>query len=138
MPISPKMKNRHKFNYLNLLMVNETILEMPYCQFNFGKNKLEVITFWGNLGGDTYLGPLARNRKECHKLRYYGLFWVLNTLLAFSYQGGENVTVLTIWAPMLFTVFIISLDLQNMYIFFKTFLARTFYYAVRNIFNIRD
>ena len=36
-------------------MVNETISEMPYCQFNFGKNKLEVITFWGNLGGDLHI-----------------------------------------------------------------------------------
>ena len=46
-PISPKSKNQHKFNYLNLLMLNETILEMPYCQLNFDKNNLEVIPLWG-------------------------------------------------------------------------------------------
>ena len=54
-PISPKMKNQHKFNYLNLLMLNETILEMPYFQLKFGKNKLEVIPFWGNLGADFHI-----------------------------------------------------------------------------------
>ena len=46
-PISPKSKNQHKFNYLNLLMLNETISEMPYCQLNFDKNNLEVIPLWG-------------------------------------------------------------------------------------------
>ena len=30
-------------------MLNETILEMPYCQLKYGKNKLEVILFGGAL-----------------------------------------------------------------------------------------
>ena len=36
-------------------MLNETILEMPYFQLKFGKNKLEVIPFWGNLGADFHI-----------------------------------------------------------------------------------
>ena len=36
---------------------------------------------------------------------------------------------------MLFTVFIISLDFQNMHIFFKTIFVRTFYHAVCNTFS---
>ena len=30
-------------------MLNKTILEMPYCQLNFGKNKLEILPFGGAL-----------------------------------------------------------------------------------------
>ena len=101
-------------------------------------------------------------KKKGHKLRHCGLLAVLNTLLALSYPGGKyydkkscflnicfvkflicpywakNLTVLTVWLSMLFTIFTISLDFQNMYIFFKTFFVRTFYHAVCNIFNIRD
>ena len=51
---------------------------------------------------------------------------------------AKNVTVLTIWVSMFFTVFTISLDFQNMYISFKTIFVRTFYHAVCNTFNIRD
>ena len=31
-------------------MLNETILEMSYCQWNFGKDKIEILPFWGELG----------------------------------------------------------------------------------------
>ena len=30
-PVGPKSKNPHMFSSLNFLMLNETILEMPYC-----------------------------------------------------------------------------------------------------------
>ena len=51
-PISQKSKNQHKFSPLNFLMLNKTILEIPYCQLNFGKNKLEILPFfWGGGGG---------------------------------------------------------------------------------------
>ena len=33
-------------------MLNETILEMPYCQSNFGKSRLEILPFFGGLGAD--------------------------------------------------------------------------------------
>ena len=89
-PISPKSKNQHKFNYLNLLMLNETILEMPYGQLNFGKNNLKLYLLGGPGSWFPYLGPLAQNKKECHKLRYYGLLGVLNSLFAFSYPGGKD------------------------------------------------
>ena len=55
-PITPKSKNPHKFNSLNLLMLNETILEMPYCQLNFGKKKKTWnFTFLGSLGADFHI-----------------------------------------------------------------------------------
>ena len=41
-PVSPKLKNPHKFTNLNFLMLNETILEMPYCQLNFSKTGLKL------------------------------------------------------------------------------------------------
>ena len=45
-PISQKSKNQHKFSPLNFLMLNKTILEIPYCQLNFDKNKLEILPFF--------------------------------------------------------------------------------------------
>ena len=36
-------------------MLNETNLEMPYCQLNFGKNKLEIYTFPGGLAADFHI-----------------------------------------------------------------------------------
>ena len=67
-------------------MLNETILEMPYCQLNYGKNKLEVILFGGGLRADfdilIYL--------ICHKLICNGFLGVLNTLLASSYPRGKD------------------------------------------------
>ena len=41
--IDPKSKNLHKFSSLNFFMLNETILEIPYCQLNFGKARLEIL-----------------------------------------------------------------------------------------------
>ena len=54
-PVGPKSKNPHEFSSLNF-MFNETILEMPY-QLNFGKNRLEILSFffgWG-LGADFHI-----------------------------------------------------------------------------------
>ena len=48
--VGPKSKNVDKFNFLNLLMLNETILEMSYFKLNFGKNKLEISPFSGGKG----------------------------------------------------------------------------------------
>ena len=31
-------------------MLNETFLEMSYCKYNFGENKIEVL-LWGGGGG---------------------------------------------------------------------------------------
>ena len=76
-PLSLKSKNPHKFNSLNLLMLNDTILEMPYCQLNFGKKKLENIPFLGDLGADFHIWAHWPKIKKCHKLRYYGLLGVL-------------------------------------------------------------
>ena len=71
-------------------MLNETILEMPYCQLNFGKKKLEILPFWGALELTSIFGPTGRKLKKCHKLRHCGLLGVLNTLLALSYPGGKD------------------------------------------------
>ena len=97
------------------------------------------------------LDSLAQNKKV-HNLRHYGLLGVLNTMLAFSYPGetdydkkpcfldicflqkflicaywADNATDLTIWVSLLFTVFTISLNFQNMHIFFlKRFLSELF------------
>ena len=54
-PIGAKSKNPHKFSSLNLLMYSETILEMPYCQLNFGKNRPGILPFWGALGPDFHI-----------------------------------------------------------------------------------
>ena len=75
-PITPKSKNPHKFNYLNLFMLNETILEIPVklCQLNFGKNKLEIIlSFWGGLGADFHIWvhwPKIKKRPQIERLWY--------------------------------------------------------------------
>ena len=63
-PITPKSKNPDKFDSLNLLMLSETILEMPYCQLNFGKSNLEILPFWGALELIPYLGPMTQNKKR--------------------------------------------------------------------------
>ena len=47
-------------------MLNETFLEMPYCQENFVKNWIEILLGGGGGGGlrlnfFPYLGPLAQN-----------------------------------------------------------------------------
>ena len=45
-PISPKSENHIKnpnTHSPNVLMLNEEILEMPYFQLNFGKDKLETL-----------------------------------------------------------------------------------------------
>ena len=40
----PKIKKiKKKFDSLNLLMLNETILEMPHCQLNCGEDKLGLL-----------------------------------------------------------------------------------------------
>ena len=70
--------------------LNETILEVPYCHLNFGKNKLEVIPFWGDIGADFHIWAHWSKIKKCHKLRYHGRLEMLNTLLAFSYPGGKD------------------------------------------------
>ena len=88
-PITPKSKNPHKFNSLNLLKLNEIILEMPYCQLNFGKNKL--LPFWGPWSWFWYLGPLAQNKKG-HKLRHCGLLGMLNTIFALLTQEEKIMT----------------------------------------------
>ena len=45
-PVGPKLeKSINKFSSLNLLMLNETTLEMCYFQLNFGKNKIEMLFF---------------------------------------------------------------------------------------------
>ena len=89
-PVGPKSKNPHELNSLNFLTINETILEMPYCQLNFSKNRLEILTFerrpWSWF---PYVGPLAQNKKR-PLIETYGLLGVLNTLLAFSYPGETN------------------------------------------------
>ena len=38
-------------------MLNETILEIPYCQLNLRKNKLEILHFWGALELISIFGP---------------------------------------------------------------------------------
>ena len=88
--ITPKSKNPHKFNFLNLLLHNETILEMPYCQLNFGKNKLEILPFWGTLELISVFGHTDPKFKKGQKLRHCGLLGVLNTLLPLSYPGGKD------------------------------------------------
>ena len=150
-PVSLKSKISHKFSSLNHLMLNETVLEMSYCQLNVGKNRLEVMPFWGALELISIFGPTGLKQKKCYKLRYYGLLGVLKTLLTFSYLVGKcydkkpnvswlktfckvficaywvkNVTILTIWVFMLFTVVSISSYLQSVYIFLKRFLLELF------------
>ena len=61
--IAPKSKNPHKFNSLNLLMFNETILEMPYCQLK-KKKTLPFYLLGGPWSWFPYLGPLAQNNKR--------------------------------------------------------------------------
>ena len=39
-------KKKHKFSSLNLLMLTETILEMPYCPLNFGKKQIGNFTLF--------------------------------------------------------------------------------------------
>ena len=98
----------------------------------------------GSLGAYFHIWAHWPKMNKCHKLRHFGLLGVLNTLLAFSYPGEtdydfwkckffvkflicaywtKNVTVLTIWVSMLFTVFTIFLDFQNM-----SFLKRFFFW----------
>ena len=89
-PITPKSKNSHKFNSFNLLMLNETILEMPYCQLNFGKNKLEIFTFGEGLGADFHIWAHWPKIEKGHELRHCDLLGVLNTLLALFYPGGKG------------------------------------------------
>ena len=71
-------------------MLNKTILEMPYCQLNFGKNKLEILPFGGGLGADLHIWAHWPKIKKGHKLRHCGLLGVLNTLLALYYSGGKD------------------------------------------------
>ena len=75
-------------------MLSETILEMPYCKLNLGKNKLEILPLGGRGGGAwslfPYLGPLTQNKKG-QKLRQYGLLRVPNILLVFSYLGETDI-----------------------------------------------
>ena len=58
-------------------MLNETILEIPYCQLNFGKNKLET-TFLGGLGAGFHIWAHWHKIKKGHKLRHHGLLAVLD------------------------------------------------------------
>ena len=53
-------------------------------------------------------------------------------LLGQKYNSPYNLSLYVVYISSM------SLDLQNMYNFFKTFFVRTFYHAVCNIFNIRD
>ena len=64
-------------------MLSETILEMSYCQLNFGKNKLK-------LGTDFHIWVHWPKIKKDYKLRHCGLLGVLNALLALSYPGGKD------------------------------------------------
>ena len=36
-------------------MLHEEILEMAYCQLNFGKDKLETLPIWKGLGADFHI-----------------------------------------------------------------------------------
>ena len=54
-----KIKKTQSFSSLNFLMLSETILEMPYYQLNFGKNRLEILSFWGDLAADFHIWPTA-------------------------------------------------------------------------------
>ena len=162
--ITSKQKHPHKFNSGKLLMLSETILEMSYCQLNFGKNKLKILRFWGEGTWNwfPYLGPLAQNKERLQietlwsswsvkclvspllprrKRLWQEVLWFLNICFVkflICPYWAKNVTVLTVWVSVSFTVFTISLDFQNMYIFFQSFFVRTFYHAVCNIFNIRN
>ena len=41
-------------------MLNRTFLEMSYCQQNFGKNKIEILPFFGvNWGLIPIFGPIG-------------------------------------------------------------------------------
>ena len=136
--VGPKSKNPNKFTFLNFLILNETILEMPYCQLNFGKNRLEILALGGGFEADFHIwAHWPRIKKKSLNpmfLKYKG-FFVKFLICAY---WAKKVIVLTIWFSMLVTVFTISLDFQNRYIFFKTLFARTFYHAVCNISYIRD
>ena len=59
----PKSKNPHKFSSLNFIMLNETILEMPYYQLNFGKN-LKFYLFGGALELISLFGPTGPKQKR--------------------------------------------------------------------------
>ena len=53
----------NKFSSLNPLILNETFLEMS-CQYNFGKNKIEILSFFGGLGLISVLGQVGPNLEQ--------------------------------------------------------------------------
>ena len=103
------------------------------------RTKLKFYPFEGNWGLISIFGPTGPKFKKGHKFRHCGLLRVLNTLLALCYSRGKDydkkpmflkykfckISYLCILGQKclqkLFIVFTISLDFQNMYIFFKTF-----------------
>ena len=52
-------------------MFNEAILEMPFCQLNFGKNKLEFSPYWDELAANFYIWAqwTIFEKKKYKKLR---------------------------------------------------------------------
>ena len=54
-PIGLKLKILYKFSSLNLPMLNEAFLEMPYWHKNIGKNKIEILPFLEELGPNFHI-----------------------------------------------------------------------------------
>ena len=54
-PIGLKLKILYKFSSLNLLMLNEAFLEMPYWHKNISKNKIEILPFLEELGPNFHI-----------------------------------------------------------------------------------
>ena len=61
-----KMQILRKFSSINLLMLIESVLEMPYCEKNFGKSKIEISPFLGELELNFHIWPRwFKIRKIC-------------------------------------------------------------------------
>ena len=67
-------------------MFNEAILEMPFCQLNFGKNKLEFSPYWDELAANFYIWAqwTIFEKKKIQKIKILRSSWSVNTWLSFS------------------------------------------------------
>ena len=154
-PVFPKSKHPHKFPFLNFIMLNETILEMRYCQINFGKNRQVggvitdfhiwaywprikkrslIETLWSSWSVKYLVGFLLPRRNRLWQETLYKFFCKISYLCILGQKGNCSHNLILHVGHSIYYF----LGFQNRNIFVKMLFTRTFNHVVCNNFNIRD